>query len=183
MGRFSIRQWRNHLLQTHLVTTSGAIQYGVPTIVVLLSRSSVIWAQNPKSVSLTCPSIPRRTLSLFMSLLKDQKLHMKHDVITHLLNFSAKYSLLRNSQFIWNIQCVGIVQVEQPQLPVMGVCILFFLLCMVGDFKRNPGLLLNRFFRVCSQLNICSLWNTAGIPYNFLCEHFLQVLALNETWF
>ena len=32
-----------------LVTTSGAIQYGVPTIVDLLDCSGVIWAQNPKS--------------------------------------------------------------------------------------------------------------------------------------
>lgn len=32
-----------------LVTTSGAIQYGVPTIVFRLLCESLIWAQNPKS--------------------------------------------------------------------------------------------------------------------------------------
>lgn len=31
------------------VTTSGAIQYGVPTMVLRLLCSGVIWAQNPKS--------------------------------------------------------------------------------------------------------------------------------------
>ena len=35
-----------------LVTTSGAIQYGVPTIVDLLLCSAVIWAQNPKSATI-----------------------------------------------------------------------------------------------------------------------------------
>lgn len=32
-----------------LVTTSGAIQYGVPTIVVRFDCSGLIWAQKPKS--------------------------------------------------------------------------------------------------------------------------------------
>lgn len=32
-----------------LVTTSGAIQYGVPTMVLRLLCSGVIWAQKPKS--------------------------------------------------------------------------------------------------------------------------------------
>lgn len=86
------------------VTTSGAIQYGVPTIVLRLFCSGVIWAQKPKSaaeegrgksfscllysgwlffsknfyflvpvfkrdlLSFTDPSIPKRMLSLFMSL-------------------------------------------------------------------------------------------------------------------
>lgn len=50
-----------------LATTSGAIQYGVPTIVIRFSFGLEIWAQNPKSVILTDPSIPRRTLSLFKS--------------------------------------------------------------------------------------------------------------------
>lgn len=77
-----------------LVTTSGAIQYGVPTIVVLFAWDSPIWAQNPKSaggrgrnglnqsvpwpeprmfsdwylLSLISPSILSRMLSLLMSL-------------------------------------------------------------------------------------------------------------------
>ena len=38
------------------VTTSGAIQYGVPTIVVLLLWSGVIWAQKPKSAEKVCGS-------------------------------------------------------------------------------------------------------------------------------
>ena len=81
-----------------LVTTSGAIQYGVPTIVDLLLCSGVIWAQNPKSaakinilvckiyltfnkllckkkvnntrnkLNLTLPCIPSKMLSLLISL-------------------------------------------------------------------------------------------------------------------
>src|SRR6218665_1047763 len=58
---------QQHRAITHLETTSGAIQYGVPPIVVRLLRSGVIWAQNPKSVSFTSPFIPSKTLSLFMS--------------------------------------------------------------------------------------------------------------------
>jgi len=38
---------------THLVTTSGAIQYGVPTMVDLLLCSGDNWAQNPKSAEIT----------------------------------------------------------------------------------------------------------------------------------
>lgn len=34
-----------------LVTTSGAIQYGVPTMVLRLLCSGVIWAQKPKSAA------------------------------------------------------------------------------------------------------------------------------------
>lgn len=34
-----------------LVTTSGAIQYGVPTIVVRFEFSPLIWAQKPKSAA------------------------------------------------------------------------------------------------------------------------------------
>ena len=52
---------------TCLETTSGAIQYGVPTIVFRFDRSAVIWAQKPKSVTLTSPLWPSRTLSDFMS--------------------------------------------------------------------------------------------------------------------
>lgn len=46
--------------------TSGAIQYGVPTIVFLFSSPWTL-AQNPKSVTLTVPSIPSKTLSDFIS--------------------------------------------------------------------------------------------------------------------
>uniref|UniRef100_A0A182IG14 Uncharacterized protein n=1 Tax=Anopheles arabiensis TaxID=7173 RepID=A0A182IG14_ANOAR len=49
------------------VTTSGAIQYGVPTIVVRFDCSGEIWAQKPKSVSFTLPSSPSSMLSLLMS--------------------------------------------------------------------------------------------------------------------
>lgn len=35
-----------------LVTTSGAIQYGVPTIVVRFDCSGLIWAQKPKSAAM-----------------------------------------------------------------------------------------------------------------------------------
>src|ERR1700733_6272258 len=49
------------------VTTSGAIQYGVPTIVVRLLCDSLICAQKPKSVSLMLPSRESRTLSDLMS--------------------------------------------------------------------------------------------------------------------
>lgn len=42
-------------------------QYGVPTMVVRLFCSGLIWAQKPKSVNFTDPSIPSRMLSDFMS--------------------------------------------------------------------------------------------------------------------
>uniref|UniRef100_A0A182J9T1 Uncharacterized protein n=1 Tax=Anopheles atroparvus TaxID=41427 RepID=A0A182J9T1_ANOAO len=48
------------------VTTSGAIQYGVPTIVCRFSSPSML-AQKPKSVTFTEPSMPSSTLSDLMS--------------------------------------------------------------------------------------------------------------------
>lgn len=49
------------------LTTSGAIQYGVPTIVCRFVRVSVSLAQKPKSVILTLPFDERRTLSDLIS--------------------------------------------------------------------------------------------------------------------
>jgi hypothetical protein len=49
------------------LTTSGAIQYGVPTIVARLDFCSVSFAQKPKSVILTVPEDDSRTLSDLMS--------------------------------------------------------------------------------------------------------------------
>uniref|UniRef100_A0A2M4DJH6 Putative secreted protein n=1 Tax=Anopheles darlingi TaxID=43151 RepID=A0A2M4DJH6_ANODA len=54
------------LLYCFRVTTSGAIQYGVPTIVCRFSSPSML-AQKPKSVTFTDPSIPISTLSDLMS--------------------------------------------------------------------------------------------------------------------
>ena len=45
------KTWQTLGPYAFLVTTSGAIQYGVPTIVDLLLCSGVIWAQNPKSAA------------------------------------------------------------------------------------------------------------------------------------
>ena len=51
-------EWNVRLLTSvpygDLEMTSGAIQYGVPTKDFLLGMSLLIWAQKPKSESLTC---------------------------------------------------------------------------------------------------------------------------------
>ena len=63
-GSADVQVIYNNNNNTHFETTSGAIQYGVPTIV---CRSDVC-AQNPKSITFTSPFMPSRTLSLLMSL-------------------------------------------------------------------------------------------------------------------
>lgn len=64
-------KYRTHLYEYALrETTSGAIQYGVPTIVVRFEAPSLSWAQKPKSaVSLCQQPLPllqraRNSLSL-----------------------------------------------------------------------------------------------------------------------
>lgn len=127
--------------------TSGAIQYGVPTIVWRFSSPDML-AQKPKSVTLTDPSLPRRILSDLISLwIIPWKKKNHHNYLKTQIIYSCKLALTYNNVqqnllilqqltltvYLWSLTCHWVPEFHSDNSAILGSVVSKWLSLLKGS--------------------------------------------------